>query len=269
MSELISLSSIPSLPDYDPDSPECRLQMSWNIELPGSVDTDRISIDARHLRRLQNIASFEANHVYSFEGQTTEYDYGIKGINNDGTGIAGISMKSKAPEDDKKTLIDDNSSPWLMNNYFSTTVNHTLNKGEMAQKVVNLKTHKGLSSDEAWARELDDHLQRSMRSAALKHLMGRVSLIEKIFDISFVGYFIGLAGQDIAHGDVGNGILSVGALVLQRGMWIGFDSARAKDSYGESFIKNRRLSLFENIQPDRYLAMSALTHINSLVKVKK
>lgn len=268
MNEKVPLSVLPKLHEYDPDS--ALPNMSWNIDLPASLDTDRIVVNARHLRHIQKIASFDANHVFSFDGKQAEYDHSISGVNLDGTAMIGFSKKLTPAEKDKNSLYDFDRNNSLMRHYFKTTPLHTLNKPALVDSVVGHRNRKDqITSEEAWALELDRHLQTDIRVAAYKHLIDRATQINRILDVVFATQVIDLMTIGVMTNNTADLIGSVGIYCSMNACLLGIDSIHNKQSEDNTWIKYRRWSLFGHMQPDRYIATVALTHVNDLIQYRR
>lgn len=272
MSKLIPLSELPSEHEgLIADIPEPRL--AWNFDLPGHVDQDRIMLNADHLRRLQKVAS----SVYTVvsinpEAEGPEYDATIKGINPDGSAIAGLTRKVREADPSKNNTIYEFSSPYIHDRYGSFIDVHLLNKQAMVQEVVDMKSRHSSSSEEAWATVIDSHLQKSVRQSAKEVLFDRSSHRERFLRSWEYGWFAFVCGNminDAAQGSAVGASLNAGVIAAVYAMNLSRDTKFNKELIGEGLLEKRRWSLFTESQLDRYVALNALTRVNSLVKVVK
>ena len=268
MADLISLSELPREIDARMDSiPEPR--MVWALELPASLDQDRIAIDHGHLRRLQSIAGFALNAVTSFDGKTDEYDAQISGINFGGEATMGAVKKVRKADPSQERAMSEFSDPRIKELYGKYAAVSVLNKPAMVDNVVRLR-QKDMTAEEAWARTLDDHLNRSMRSAANHILVERHGLQRAFQSLDYIalGALATTSAIDIAVADMPDVFLPT-VFAVSRVMNVLSDSFYNKMKEGNTYLNKRRWSIFTSSQPDRYLAFSALTRMNTLVKVKK
>ena len=248
--------------------------ISWDVELPGHLDQDRVVVDVGHLKRIQVIGGFSANQVFTFQGEPTQYDYSVAAINVDGTAIAGkraVASKAEA----LRAVLDETGAQVeeQLDNYFKVVARHELNRTEMARQVAEkrqqpsvLRTH---NDEEIWANVLDEHLQQSIRIAAKLHLLMRADSFWRGVVNGIIGSTISTMMLELALNEPTQLALSGELLAGFVSMNVGLDSLANKFNYGETFIKKRRWSLFEDMQPDRYVALNGLTRINSLIKYKK
>jgi hypothetical protein len=271
MSHNTSLSELPSFAEYertDEDTP-----LSWDFDLPSSVDSERIVVNTSHLTRLQKIAAFSANHVFSYQGRVTEYDAAIDGINPNGTALlARRLLRTVKPEPSKEKLIDAHENLEIMLASHTTQVMSTLNKSEMVRVVSDIRQRTDKSAEEAWATVLDDHLQQSIRKAAYKHLLDRTEAkgkVTEVFPYVSIAFLMNnlhiLNEQDLSETLIQGGGAMIGFSLLMRGM----NLLSSKGNHGNSFFKEQRWSFFTFMQPERYVALDALTRVAPLIKSRK
>lgn len=258
MSELISISDLPSFKEVGFDTP-----VTWDFDLPPNLDTERIVLNASGLRYIQRVAAFDSNHIVSYTGDISSFTPNIGGVQSDGTAIATKAGVFKKAPGHKMELLDPTDDAGLMRSYFGTRAVHALNKSEIASNVANGRQGK-LSREQRWANELDDSLSISLRRSCKQHLLDRQDRIAKILDS---GMYCGVISPLIVGNPEYIGlVVGIGAALNAS-----ISSRTNAKSYGETFIRDRRWSLafFGGMQPDRYLAATALTHTTSLISARK
>lgn len=270
MKQLVPVTELPSL--YGEGTLTGDEPITWDFNLPGQLESDRILLNMNHLRRIQKVAGFASNHVVSYDGEKPEVQPVIAGINSNGTAQAGFLSLAKESIRSRQSLIDEFQKD-LMTNYFATNVRNELDKSHIISSIVDKRRkymrNSGPTNEEMWAEALDTHLQLSIRRAARKHLLGRGGKGLKIGEAVNVAAFTGAIAYCNAIGDFATAGELAGALIVQRSLLIAHDSAINHAQYGETFLRDRRSYLFMEMQPDRYLALDALTRVNGLIKVKK
>jgi hypothetical protein len=270
MSHNTPLSELPSFAEYE--RTEEAIPLSWDFDLPSSVDTERIEINMAQLGRLQKVAAFSANHVFSFQGEVTEYHPIIQGMNIDGTAIlARRLLRTSKPEPSKVELVDPHPDYGVMASSFSTDATHRLNKSEIVRVVSDIRNRTEKSNEQVWAEVLDDHLQDSIRDAARLHLLSRQHWTTRMIEVmplvglSLISAIRVAEGRDPSEEFLENAAILSGMHILA----LSAMSVARKIGYGETFLSERRWSAFMYMQPDRYLALDALTRAIPLVKVRK
>jgi hypothetical protein len=246
-------------------------RITWDVELPSSIDTERIAINTGHLSRVQKIAAFSSNHVFSFQGQQAEFEPSVAGINLDGTAVFGLGASiTREADPSREQLVDPKSDDGAMKSNFTTEVHHRLNKAEMARLVSEIKDKRGLSGEEAWAFVLDYHFQMSIRRAAQLHLLEREPTMMRVFEPGLYGLLIAGCALSVQPMSIETaGFMGTTAAAVLMVLGHASESVDMKGRFGQTFLKDRRWSMFIRSQPDRYVAMSALTRVNRLVKVAK
>ena len=244
--------------------------LSWDFELPSSVDAERVVVDYDNLAKIQRAASFRSSHVYSYQGETTQYTPSISGASSDGTATAGSTAHITIAETQQSELLDDHPHDRkIMQNYGQTRTLHALNKAEIASDISDIRRRKDISREEAWAKVLNASLGESLRDTSKQHLMDRGHTILKAAYVGVYGY----NGANIAMNDfepiavtsTAVGMAIVGAAV------VGFESMKNVSEHGESLLSERRLSMLAYIgdfQPEKYIATNALTRALPVIRCR-
>jgi hypothetical protein len=269
MKQLIPVTELPNL--YGEGTLTGDENITWDFHLPGYLDAERIVLDSAHLRRIQKIAGFSTNHVVSYDGEKPEVQPAITGIAADGTALAGFISLAKETIRSRQELVDGYTKD-LMTNYFDTAVRNELDKSQIISKIIKRRERMDDSrttNEQLWAEEIDTYLQLSIRRAARKHLLGRGMIRAKVGEALNDAVIAGAIVYNTMIGDVAVTAVFAGTFAIQRAILIAHESGANYAQYGETFLRNRRWSLFMEMQPDRYLALDALTRVNSLIKVKK
>lgn len=261
----IPISELPGHQEADENA-----RVTWDFELPPTVDAERLVLNTRMLGRIQNAAAFSTSHVVSYQGETTQYTPGINGINSDGTAQASMTGQlKKAPK--THTHIHDELAPGpyserLMHQYFKTATINGLNKAELASTVADGRdTNK--SREARWADAIDDALSQSLRESAKEHLLKRQSARSNLLDTAFYGMSIfSLIDSTIDHDVTFPAIMAgtIGSIITMQELFM-------KHVTGQSLSRDRRWSLafLSDAQPDRYALASALTRAGTLIQARK
>lgn len=272
MKNRVPVSELPTIEQVDFSSRENRPPMTWNFELPPSLDTERISVDMRYLGLVHKIGALSTTSVFSEQGDTSTFDYQINGINFDGTAtMSGKEVRTKIAEK-QRNAIGDADNPLvrhILKDYGKTTTSHILNKSELARLVSDERYKTQQPSEKLWANQLDESLQASIRGAARKHLLGRATGVDYAAEAIQWGVILGLTLPHFANGPAEGVANLIDFTVINRGTILGLNSLRNKKLTGNTMLGERRFSLFSEMQPDRYIALDALTRVGRLVHYEK
>lgn len=267
MAHDIPISQLPSYDEKDDDT-----SVTWDFRLPPHVDAERLVLDLGHLRRIMAVAALRSIHIGEYNGQATTFTPGISGVDGQGTATAAVSGQLNPTEISKTYLIDDyteSADKFLMQYNGKTRVAAKLNRTAIVSNVVDLKRERGLSSEAAWARQLNAALAESVRDGAREHLVGREeSWFRKWF---FRGGYSGLSvmtGVDMYLEQTSSRpatYLAIGALWTAAHLAIEMNATKNKNLASE-----RRYSLtpFSGEQWDRYAAVQGMTRIAPMVRAK-
>lgn len=268
MSEYVAVCDLPSNEEvimgevFDGDVP-----LVWGVPLPAHLDTERIQINASRMSRLHSVGAFSSSIVTEYQGDTSE-SHSIAGINFDGSAVAGTSKNIKKADNANSAVI---VSPeftrfGLDHDYGRGIAHHKVNRPELIQNVINQKSQ-GKSDEEAWAKCLDDTLRESFRIAGKKHLLMRSTKARRVFNCSYTTMIMVGAAHDASQAEPS---LSLAVYSGVYALSVSADLMVNKKLYGESLAKDRRWSVcIGDVQPDRYLALNALSRFSGLVSVKK
>lgn len=270
MSRYVPITELPSLAQFaDEITNEGEVEMlspmvTWDIELPPYINTDRIELNMSRIEKIHRIGSFVASFVTEYSGQKTRVEPTIVGMNGDGTAIAG-----------KKSIVTkgnlSNSAVQLVNgaqdaseltqlSYGKAIIQHKLNSAEIEQNVMSRRpTSK--TRDGIWAEELARGLADSYRNSAATHL-GRSSRASKLFDGGFASVVAGGTVHEISAGAPPTLLIGV---VASMGVVAGLQQVLASKE-GLS-LHDRRWSLVSNFfQPEAYFAIDALSRMPGLLR---
>ena len=262
----VPVSELPTFADFDPEVH----RMSWDFSLPPTLDTERIFLDQRRLRRLQTVAAFSSNHVSEYRGDRSEYDIAIAGIHADGTAIAGRAKRIKEAETGRSRIQSDNLDRSLMIDHFKASAFHELNRTEISSRVADTVSERGISREKAWVQELNNALEGSINAAASKHLVERSSVERRMTQTATVIVLVGSATRFAIDGDPWASV-PIGGLASLWITRIGLTGLINKKKYGTSLISELRWSInpYASWQPDRYLATVALNSVTPLIRYRK
>lgn len=259
---------MPSLADgIDDDT-----KLTWDFSLPPHLDQERIIVNGAQLGRILSVGAFRSLHINEYQGKTTQVTPEINGITASGEATAGLKVHVDRAELQQHGMMDDFGGidgSFVMRFSGKTRVIAKLNKPEIASRVVDDKRDKGLSSEEAWARQLNTAVNKSIRATAKKHLAGReenraMSMFGRLY------YPFVMAGTTLNIADHGMSTMPL-TFVAGSVVCIAVQEYANRMVTGESTLEHRRWSLtsFTPEQLDRYAAVQALTRVVPLIRAKK
>jgi hypothetical protein len=243
--------------------------LTWDFSLPAHVDAERIVVNNAQLKRILAVGAFRSIHVGEFQGDLTTFVPGINGIDATGTATASRSGVVSHADMHKTSLQDDyrgDTGEMLMPSHGKTRVATLLNKPEIASRVVDRKRDEHMSSEQAWAKEINEALNQSMRSAAKDHLIGREdSQFAKVYSRLFYASFGTFFGQEMATEHYSSWPQTYATVIVFITL---FQEMVLHNVESEHTIRDRRYSLtpLSDEQWDRYWATSALTRAVPIVK---
>lgn len=241
-------------------------QIRWNFTLQPSIDAERISINLDRLHRLHRIGGIAASVVFDYQGDRSEYTPGISGINSDGTAIASKTGTAHKAEETKTNTFD-LFPPNLERQFGKVAVAHGINKAELASTISDKVRKNGGEREKLWASQLDQALRHSLRDAGKENLIRRNPFYVRLLDSMWVGGGTGMLANQILTQHP-NPLFVIYPAVWSFGLGMQMRSNRRL--FGESLIQNRRWSLVpDSFQPDRYVAMSALSRVPGLIKARE
>lgn len=264
-SKYTPLAELPCMSEMQENTP-----ITWDFELPQTVDAERLVINNRQLGYILKVAAFRAVHVSSYQGQTSSFTPGVRGVDAHGVATAAASGYIQQADTHQASMHDDypvgEYGAVMMQDHGKTRAIARLNKAEIASKVVDEKRERNVSSDTAWARHLNTALNGSLRSTAKEHLTGRG---RDRFSKYFTGAYHACLGGNIAF-DVATGQPStLAAIYVGLGsVSVAADEWMMRRNEGASMLSERRWSLLllSSEQWDRYFAAQALTRTAPLIK---
>lgn len=269
MSNFVPITEIPSL-DEAPDS-----LITWDFQLPPNVDAERVQINMDRIERISKIGYFLGHHVIGYQGEVSNVTPGFSGINPDGTAQAsGVANSVKAPVNETSLIDEYPEAPFLMRRYHKTTAIHKLNKAEIVSRVVDRKRDKEVTSEVAWAEELNSAFAGSVRSASTQHLFDRSG--NRFFTILDTAALmtmgslatINLVVNNDVHTMASFGVIMGFRAIIDQGFKL-FDRD-VSDAYGIPLDNKRTSFTFSLInQADRHLAVSALSRVGPLIRAAK
>lgn len=263
------MSQIPSIAEtpYNP--------VTWDFQLPPSVDAERLEVNVDRIKKITKVGYFLGHHIVGYQGEVTSVTPGIAGINQDGTAISsGVASVNKAPVSDSRIIDEYPGVPTIMRRYHRTTAVHKLNKSEIASRVVDRKRDSGVSSETAWAKELNSALAESIRDASSQHLLDRnkFPILNRI-DATVVTLLGGNAVFDlVANSDTSFLIWFSATMGLRAAVDQGIRLLDNVESglYGVPLGDKRNSLTFSiDYQIDRHLAVSALSRMGPLIRVAR
>ena len=266
--DYVPISSLPSFEEAD----TTRDALTWDFSFPPSVDTERLYVRTRALGRVQRLAALQSSLVFEYQGPRTTFTPTIVGMNMDGTAMAGRIGKTQRAETNESGLIDVPAPAKLIADYFQSISVHSLNKAELADRVVEKRrvSERNTPAEKAWAEVVDAALSTSLRNVAKQNLVLRRPRPLKYLDGLVLGGATLTTLGDIYlnhYSDLaifGTEMTTIWALFVATSAW------QNKKTYGSTFIYDRKWTAmpYGGWQPDRYLAAAALTRTTELITAR-
>lgn len=257
MSEYVPVTELDEL---TPETP-----VRWNFSLPPSIDAERITLNISRLNTLHRIGGVAGSVIYDYQGERTEYTPGITGINADGTAAATTAgAVHKAEETDTNLL--ELFPPFIQRQYGKVIAAYGLNKAEMVSTISDAVRSGKTDREQIWAQQLDKTLRTSVRKAGRENLITRNPLFIKALDTFWLTSGISVYATDILSQHVNPWDA---AFPFAWSVNLGVQLLTNRLQTGDTLIKERRWSMAPNgFQPDRYIALSALSRYHGLVKAR-
>ncbi len=140
-----------------------------DLELPASVDEERIQINTTCLRGITKVAGLGPLAMFFENGQTTQYEYAINSLNPDGSASVTSAKATQKVSNVKKTnlVYPNRIFPSARASYGHPIGEVIINKDEVADRVTNrINDSDNCSSEKAWATELDEALRVGLAGLA-------------------------------------------------------------------------------------------------------
>ncbi len=266
----VPISDIPSSDSFSMGD-----RLTWDFTLPQVVDAERIVVDTGLLRGIQCIADFRSSHVVEYTGATTRYTPNVGSLGADGSATLGMAGQVQKAPLGVTSMLDDYGSNIIMKNAGQTRTVHGLNRSELLSRVVDdlrgsREKGRAVTREEVWAEQLNEAMSRSVRDASRKHLMGRNAVRGTIIDAATYAWGIGGTAQLVAEHSPFASVI-VGTLAGMTALTLGVESYMYRRFYGSTLLGERRWSMafLGGMQPDRHLAVSALTRAMPLVRARR
>lgn len=274
MAEKINLTELPRVSQYALDVliDQSVPPLFWELNVPTSIDAERIEVDLSRVHRLHRVGAFNTSIVTEYQGERSEFTPGVSGINMDGSAIAAKAGVTKKAERSDNSVIPDYTVPTELRDVIGrATVVHKINKAELAQNTAQkrLESHCEVSREEAWASELDKALRESYRNAGKIHLTGYEPRLLRYYDFvctTAVGAFY-TPFSPIRFMDYPFAL--PGAYLAFQTLQTGRNALLAKKVTGSNLLDQKRWSMFHGHQSDRNLVLNGLTRAQSLISVRK
>lgn len=277
MEKLVSISDLTYEAHEAQRETEAFMPMVWDMNLPSHVDTEKIGVKASALRMIHRAGMVNGSYVVGYQGDVTEVAPNVAGVNPDGTAVAGKSV-AIIKVDRSIGAYDDSFKNFIKSSLGETDLDATfgrvdllclLNKPELASAATELVQSEDITSEAAWAKVLDGAVRESMRKAAKRHLIGRDNPLSYYLLGGMMTGFLPGAVMATAVGPRPSpagvlefcvyGFAQASPFMARAGM-----TPEAKKKYP------KRWSVVPfGFQPDRYLALNALTRIPGMVKSRK
>ena len=269
----VSVESLPRSSDFEPadmlsfwdrDNPHALL---WDFNLPSNVDSERIVVNGKALRRLQRVGAVSCSIIREYQGEVSTFTPGINGMQADGTALATkAGHAEKKPLGEAKTAIDPSISKLIHGTNGRAVLIQSFNKPELASQVSD-RVHTGSKTrEQAWTERLNTAFEMTFRSGAREMLINQENK-----PLRYLGYYL--------YSNIP--ILGIESFVNQE---VNYYPAMLSGVYGieflrqalkartvnESVTQNRRWSAFPyDYQPDRYLAVNALSRLYPVFSCQK
>lgn len=263
MSEFVSISDLPERLEIAGGTAQ-GVPLLWDMQLPPHVDIERLQINVSRLRGLHRVGAMTASHVMSYEGDVTETTPNIVGVNADGSAMAGRSGVKKKAEQSRSSYYDLEKLPGHLSEIFGRPVMvHRINRPEAASTVADM-TREGKTSEDSWGGVLDKALRFSLREGGRQHLTKRAPAFWRAFQYYIMANVVAGEVSQISEGQAGLALPIT--YMLAQSTHLGF-RALLKSKGLES--KQRISVLPFAAQPDRYIALNALSRIPGLISNRK
>lgn len=247
--------------------------VTWNFNLPPTIDTERLVINNRYISRLCKVAAFRAVHIGEYQGERTIFTPGINGMDARGNATASFAGSLQQAERQQSSIVDDYSvgeiGRDLMASHGKTRLTAALNKAEIVSRIVDARQDANVSRERAWADELNVAIGQSIREGARQHLVGREEhIMSKYWQR---GYYLLTGGNIVTDLALRDQSMLPGVFIGLAALFVTMDEFALRRSYDKPLFDERRWSLttMGAEQWDRYVAVQALSRTSSVIKVRE
>jgi hypothetical protein len=236
--------------------------IAWQFPIHAAAcNTSALFLSERQLRVAARLAGFGGVVISSYQGGLSTYEavpHDIGSAYGDGSVAATGSVAETRVETEKVDLIEgDDNSP--CSNYNWPIANISINKAELAARITT--KHRGLSREDAWARELSRSIRRGMTQAAGSNL------IEADRGMVLFGFlFAATAGIGIIQRDV-EGL--VGSTSMVHAFVFALEAIANKDRDGFALDRKRWSLMPGEFQPDRFALAAMAAYAKPMVTVHR
>lgn len=274
MAEYVSISELPQMQEvvsgtHDPGNLDM-YPLIWGVEMPTHVDTERMQVNVSRLQKMHKIGAFITSAIASYQGEVTESVPHIAGVDASGQAVASKTSVTRKAEKSKGSIGDiTKTGNSMVDACFGTAVAlHRVNKAEIASNVADeIQSRKSSDSTQLWARELDDALRQSMRTAGREQLLAKG---KNKFLIGMSGFVVFLGGKGVVESLGSPENLALGSLTYMIHQAIPEIEFKNQGLPRKEPLLKRRWSVFPyELQADRYVALDALTRLPGLVRAQK
>jgi hypothetical protein len=261
MARLVSVCNLPPASEVTPDRAlDGEVPLAWELPLPPHLDSERIQVNLSRLHALHQVGAFASSVVTEHQGETSEFKDNIVGLNADGSATSGKSKSTYQVDPARTKLIDTIPFGGMDVTYGRPIIMLDVNRPEAVQKVINAKD-KGKSDEVAWAQVLDKALRESIA------MIDRAPKRRRLFEYLINGSVMTSGLTELLASRPPTGWMYLAGANL---LFAGMETALHKKLTGQTFLREKRWSFFvADVQPDRYLALKALSRMPGLVKAQK
>jgi hypothetical protein len=239
---------VPELGDLE----ESRL--IWRVNLPDYAPAENILVNVDRINKLAWLGGMESLRVSSYDGNTTQVSAEIGGIDNNGTATAvmkGAVAKAKTFE------VDNAAQSASLQRYGWSKNRVNLNIPEIDERVARSTN---LRDPNEWSKQLNKALKPAIRESSWQSLIQQSSskmTIPLAVGINTPFYeLLKVFGSQIQFNALG--IYALSAFVM---------SPLLGHRYGIP-VREQKHTLVPGFPIDRYLAVSAFSRVNPLIKAK-
>ena len=260
---LTPIIELPRYEEFEAENIVNGVSLSWDFDLPPTLDAERLVVDMARLRRAQRVGSIISSSVFSYQGDTTQVTHGINGIQADGTATASSSRAVTPAETSRTTLSTEFPCPVAHNFGYAATI-HYLNKAEMVSSISDRKRGSNESRESIWADELNDAFVRSFQSSAKLNLTHATSGFRRMFDLANRGVVLPIlaSGSDFVLPLIGGLFLTIEGVIF-------YSDKKAMDGNLSYADRRKTLLIGTEHQTDRYIAFKALTAMAPIIRARK
>lgn len=235
-----------------------KLNLPFNLE-------QIVGIDTKGLKRFCQLAGVTHITIASDpDGETSEYEIDIQGMNAKGEAVAGKSAVKNVAVSNSLNKPDGNSARVNPRNIWSN-LTVTINTNEIKSNI--LKEDKSVKNALIWADEINQAIAKGVVLAGLENLLTNREPVDLVMFAALFGLVVPM-GLAIANSFNPENGIAVAAQYYLYSMLLSNNLVQFKNEYRENFQNGygNRISAFPLYEIDRFLAVIFLANTKTLVK---